>query len=236
MRLILAIQCIATAAALSPLRAPLSELRLTSSAVRRSTSQPFMMAKKKTKRKDGTTAKNTMGGGFSNGFGAASSNAYSDSESITADAGGMPQSTAAPADERSRAERVDAVLRGRGINRADDEGSSAARPSQPSGSLDPLARIPKAGQVLLERFFGGGLILTGTIFISSGIAVSVEALCKVLDKPLPPSVDDLLVNVVEPLLTPSILTLFFFSISLGLLKQLQFSSESAGVLYREEDE
>jgi len=58
----------------------------------------------------------------------------------------------------------------------------------------------------------------------------------VLGTPLPAAVDSLLVDVVEPLLTPSILILFGFSISLGLLKQLQFSSESAGVLYREDDD
>jgi len=41
---------------------------------------------------------------------------------------------------------------------------------------------------------------------------------------------------VEPALTPSILILFGFSISLGLLKQLQMGSASAGVLYSEDDE
>ena len=37
-------------------------------------------------------------------------------------------------------------------------------------------------------------------------------------------------------MTPSILILFGFSISLGLLKQLQLGSESAGVLYTEDDD
>jgi hypothetical protein len=55
---------------------------------------------------------------------------------------------------------------------------------------------------------------------------------------LPIFVDEILVQYVEPALTPSILTLFGFSISLGVLKQLQFTSEtdSMGVLYREEDD
>ena len=47
--------------------------------------------------------------------------------------------------------------------------------------------------------------------------------------------------ILQPsLTTPNILIksiiLFFFSISLGLLKQLQMSSEQGGVLYTEEDE
>jgi len=182
-----------------------------------------MMAKKKPKRKDGSTAKNTMGGGFGASFTSTAA------PPAGADKSRNLQSTAMPG--ASRAERVDSVLRERGILPSD------SRPQSQAGApLDPLARIPKSGQALLERFFGGGAILMGTVFISSGIAVSVEALCKVLDKPLPPAFDDFLVNSVEPILTPSILALFFFSISLGLLKQLQFSSESAGVLYREDDD
>jgi hypothetical protein len=180
-----------------------------------------MRAKKKAKRKDGSTAKSTMGGGFGPSFSAAAA------PPAGADKSRNLQSMAASS--ASRVERVESVLRERGIM------PSELRPqSRPDGPLDPLARIPKSGQALLERFFGGGAILTGTVFISSGIAVSIEALCKVLDKPLPAALDDFLVNSVEPILTPSILALFFFSISLGLLKQLQFSSESAGVLYRED--
>ena len=101
---------------------------------------------------------------------------------------------------------------------------------------DPLSKIPKAGQELLERFFGGGAIVFGTAFILSGIAVAVEAVCKVTGNPLPTVIDEALVQYVEPAMTPSILILFFFSISLGLLKQLQMSSEQGGVLYTEEDE
>ncbi|EOD19135.1 hypothetical protein EMIHUDRAFT_444998, partial [Emiliania huxleyi CCMP1516] len=146
------------------------------------------------------------------------------------DAAGQP-APAAPAPTRE--ERVDKVLRDAGIAPTSAAAPGAAPPDLLS---DPLARIPKQGQELLERFFGGGAILFGTVFLASGIAVSVEALCKVLGTPLPAAVDSLLVDVVEPLLTPSILILFGFSISLGLLKQLQFSSESAGVLYREDDD
>ena len=52
----------------------------------------------------------------------------------------------------------------------------------------------------------------------------------------PFSIDEAIGQYVEPRLTPALLTVFFFSISLGVLKQLQFSSDAdvAGVLYREE--
>jgi len=121
-------------------------------------------------------------------------------------------------------------------------GAEASRPPPNVGRLaapnpnDPLSRIPKAGQELLERFFGGGALVFGSAFILSGLAVAVEAIAKVLGNPLPTPIDEALVQYVEPALTPSILILFGFSISLGLLKQLQLGSESTGVLYREEDE
>lgn len=87
-----------------------------------------------------------------------------------------------------------------------------------------------------SAFFGGGAIVFGSAFLLSGLAVSVEAICKVLGTPLPTAIDQALVQYVEPALTPSILILFFFSISLGLLKQLQLGSETAGVLYSERDD
>jgi len=136
-------------------------------------------------------------------------------------------------------ERLDEALKRAGIAKP---GAEASRPPPNVGRLaapnpnDPLSRIPKAGQELLERFFGGGALVFGSAFILSGLAVAVEAIAKVLGNPLPTPIDEALVQYVEPALTPSILILFGFSISLGLLKQLQLGSESTGVLYREEDE
>ena len=128
-------------------------------------------------------------------------------------------------------DRLDQVLRNAGITPTDGGKEERMRVAP-----DPLSKIPKAGQELLERFFGGGAIVFGTAFILSGIAVAVEAVCKVTGNPLPTVIDEALVQYVEPAMTPSILILFFFSISLGLLKQLQMSSEQGGVLYTEEDE
>ena len=127
--------------------------------------------------------------------------------------------------------RLDEVLREAGVTRTQDDQVESMR-----GPADPLSRIPKKGQELLERFFGGGAIVFGSAFILSGIAVSVEAVCKVTGNALPTALDEVLVQYVEPAMTPSILILFGFSISLGLLKQLQLGSEQAGVLYVEPDD
>ena len=142
-----------------------------------------------------------------------------------------PSFSAAVTDEPVLDERLDSVLKRAGI--ADSDLSGA--PMQPRKSADPLSNIPKAGQELLERFFGGGALIFGTAFIISGLAVAVEAFAKVLGKPLPTALEELVVQFLYPSLTPSILILFFFSISLGILKQLQLSSESTGVLYTEDD-
>jgi len=129
-------------------------------------------------------------------------------------------------------ERVARVLRESGMAPGEDSFGGSSAP----GLEDPLSRIPKKGQELLERFFAGGALTFGAIFITAGILVSAEALAKVLGYELPVAVDEALIQYVEPALTPSILILFGFSISLGLLKQLQMGSASAGVLYSEDDD
>mmetsp|Transcript_30812 Transcript_30812/g.76922 ORF Transcript_30812/g.76922 Transcript_30812/m.76922 type:complete len:218 (+) Transcript_30812:27-680(+) len=179
---------------------------------------PLMMAKsKKPRRKPKPSAQRTDG--------ESSATAGLRSSLGSPEAGPSRPSSDAPVEER-----VAKVLRDAGLS---NTGGFAAGPAQPA---DPLARIPKKGQELLERFFAGGALLFGSVFLTSGICVSVEALCKVLGSPLPVAVDEALVQYVEPALTPSILILFGFSISLGVLKQLQLGSASAGVLYTEEDD
>lgn len=117
-------------------------------------------------------------------------------------------------------DRLDSVLQRAGISqRADNFAAGGPGPSR-AASADPLSRIPKAGQEALERFFAGGALVFGTAFILSGLAVAVEAIAKVAGAPLPVVLDEALVQYVEPALTPSILILFFFSISLGVLKQV----------------
>lgn len=147
--------------------------------------------------------------------------------------GTPPSNTANAQSEAPLDARLDDVLRNAGLAPSSDQLQQAARPSDPT---DVLSRIPQKGQVLLEQFFGGGALVFGSAFLLSGIAVSVEAVCKVTGNALPTALDEVLVQYVEPALTPSILILFFFSISLGILKQLQLGNESAGVLYSEDDE
>ena len=119
----------------------------------------------------------------------------------------------------SRGERLDAVLRSAGLSRSDSakvEGLQKATQDQ-----SPLASIPVKGQELLEKFFGSGALLFGGIFIAAGIGVSIEATCKITGYQLPVLLAEAIVQYVEPALTPSILILFGFSISLGLLKQVR---------------
>ena len=120
--------------------------------------------------------------------------------------------------------RLDAVLRGAGLSRGDQPSAMTAASM---GDDSPLSKIPVKGQELLEKFFGSGAILFGTIFLSTGIGVSIEALCKVTGNPLPVWLDEALVQYVEPAMTPSILILFGFSISLGLLKQVAAAAPAA---------
>lgn len=240
MRLIVALIHISgvSGVAVSSLHASLVGPRLAIASPRacRSAGAPSMMGKKKTKRKDGTVARPQNFGGMGDDSDDEDSTFYAASTTAPPTLGGV-DAEAAPSAPRgmgqaSQRERVDQVLRERGIMPA----NSGAPQASPDASLNPLSRIPKKGQELLERFFGAGAVATGVVFLLSGISVSGEALCKVLDYPLPQAVDDALVNVVEPILTPSLFTLFGFSISLGLLKQLQFNDEASGVLYREDDD
>ena len=143
-----------------------------------------------------------------------------------------PTSMAPPPDPSlPRKDRIDAVLRGAGLSQSDARGQQMQQTPD-----SPLSRIPEKGQELLERFFGAGALLFGGIFVTSGIGISIEALCKVTGNPLPVWLDEVLVQYIEPALTPSILILFAFSISLGLLKQLQMTAGSMGVLYQEDDD
>ena len=177
----------------------------------RAPQQPCMMAKsKKPKRKKGKSS-------------AASQPAYEPvtTASFTESPSGLPVvKTASTSDPDAPVEdRVAAVFRNAGISNSGLDSGALGSSSTPQNA-DPLSRIPKKGQELLERFFAGGALTFGTVFILSGIAVSAEALAKVLGNPLPVALDEILVQYVEPALTPSILILFGFSISLGLLKQV----------------
>ena len=111
--------------------------------------------------------------------------------------------------------RLDDVLAAAGMMQSDESLIEAKREPQ-----SPLSSIPVKGQEVLERFFGGGALIFGSAFILAGIAVAFEAVCKVAKVELPVAVDEAIVQYIFPSLTPSILILFFFSISLGLLKQV----------------
>ena len=132
-------------------------------------------------------------------------------------------------------DRLDAVLKSAGLIK-DWSATDATASSKDSAGGSPLANIPPRGQELLERVFFSGAALFGSVFLLAGLALSAEATLSVLGSPLPDKVAAFVLDFVEPTMTPSILCLFFFSISLGVLKQLQLGSDTAGVLYTEDDD
>jgi len=112
--------------------------------------------------------------------------------------------------------------------------------------------VPPAVQIGLERFLIGGIVLMLVAFISIGIGITVrrrrrhschlpqvEAFAASSSTPLPEDTRHLIVDVMEPLFTPTLVAGFGCSVSLGLLKVAQFSSDgvqySEGAQYSEDD-
>ena len=186
-----------------------------------SSSAPIlMMAKKKAKPRK--PDKKPIGG---SGLGGSVSPAAGPTATPTPASMDAPMaSPASPASANPDApldQRLDDILASAGMMQSDQSLIDAKREPQ-----SPLSSMPVKGQELLERFFGGGAIIFGSAFILAGIAVAFEAVCKVAKVDLPVAVDEAIVQYIFPSLTPSILILFFFSISLGLLKQV--SAEKHG--------
>ena len=176
-----------------------------------------MMAKKKSKPRKPDKKASSSGAGFSASpppAAAASPAPTSLSETMGAPTSPPPTTASgAPLDSR-----LDDVLAQAGITQTDESLLDANR-----GPESPLSSIPLKGQELLEKFFGGGAIVFGSAFLLAGITVAFEAVCKVAKVDLPVAVDEAIVQYIFPSLTPSILILFFFSISLGILKQVSFT-------------
>ena len=98
--------------------------------------------------------------------------------------------------------------------------------------FDLIQILPDPLLVFIDRFLKGGVAVCTVLFISAGIAITVEAGSKATNNPLPPNIDDFISNVVEPNFTPGLLVLLGFSVSLGAFAALQLSSSSSS--YRED--
>lgn len=97
--------------------------------------------------------------------------------------------------------------------------------------FDLLQILPDPVLIFIDRFLKFGVGVTTTLFVSAGIAITVEAGSKATKNPLPSNIDDFISNVVEPNFTPGLLFLLSFSVALGLFASLQLNSASS--TYRE---
>jgi hypothetical protein len=93
--------------------------------------------------------------------------------------------------------------------------------------LDIMNMLPPAVLVGIDRFLKAGLTICGTLFILAGLFITAEAWSKASDQPLPPDLDNFIVQIVEPNFTPGLLVLLGFSVSLGAFAALQLSSSSS---------
>ena len=98
--------------------------------------------------------------------------------------------------------------------------------------FDLIEILPAPILIFIDRFLKAGLAICTTLFVSAGLAITLEAGSKATNQPLPESVDSFITNVVEPNFTPGLLVLLGFSISLGIFGALQLGSASS--TYRED--
>ena len=97
-----------------------------------------------------------------------------------------------------------------------------------------------AGVVVAAGAGGAAQALLGKVVVFIGGAITVDAFSVASGSPLEPGMKAFIVDVLEPKFTPTLVTGFACSISLGGLKALQLTSDDAqyseGVQYSEEDD
>lgn len=98
--------------------------------------------------------------------------------------------------------------------------------------FDLIEILPGPVLIFIDRFLKAGVAICTVVFVSAGLAITVEAGSKATSNPLPENVDAFITNVVEPNFTPGLLVLLGFSISLGAFAALQLGSASS--TYRED--
>lgn len=93
--------------------------------------------------------------------------------------------------------------------------------------FDIMEVLPAPVLVGIDRFLKAGLAICTVLFVLAGFGITIEAWSKASDSPLPPNIDEFIVNVIEPNFTPGLGVLLGFSISLGAFAAAQLSSASA---------
>lgn len=85
--------------------------------------------------------------------------------------------------------------------------------------------MPPSIQLGLERFLLGAIVVLLVAFVGIGLGICLEAFAVASNQPLPDDQRQLIVNFLEPAFTPTLVAGFVCSITLGLLKTLQLSSD-----------
>ena len=98
--------------------------------------------------------------------------------------------------------------------------------------FDIMQVLPAPVLVAIDTFLKAGVAICTTLFVLSGIGITIEAWSKASNNPLPENIDNFIVNTIEPNFTPGLLVLLGFSVSLGAFAALQLSSASS--TYRED--
>jgi len=97
--------------------------------------------------------------------------------------------------------------------------------------FDIMEVLPAPVLIGIDFFLKAGVTICTILFVLAGFGITVEAWSKASSSPLPPNIDNFIVNVVEPNFTPGLGVLLGFSISLGAFATAQLSSASA--VYRQ---
>lgn len=94
-------------------------------------------------------------------------------------------------------------------------------------SIDVFTLLPKEFISAIDFVLKGGLTVSTIVFVSMGVAVTVEAWSKATGNELNADLDSFIVNTVEPNFTPMLLVLLGFSVSLGVFAAAQLGSSSS---------
>ena len=93
--------------------------------------------------------------------------------------------------------------------------------------IDLFAMIPGPVIQAVYKILQAGIVITGSLFILSGLGITLEAWSKTSGDPLPENIDSFIVGTIEPNFTTMLLVLLGFSVSLGGLAAAQLGSKSA---------
>jgi hypothetical protein len=99
-------------------------------------------------------------------------------------------------------------------------------------SFDVMTTLPAPLLIGVDRFLKAGVAVTGLLFITAGLGITLEAWSKTTGNELPTDLDSFIVNTVEPNFTTGLFVLLGFSVSLGIFAALQLGS--SGATYKED--